>query len=215
MLSVKVLFFRKPESLLLDNKVKNRTESENSMIFPHFFLSRRLVIKSNSTLSKLQNIYFSTGILHILRFCLDNNDWQFHNYASIMQNKCQHLMCLTVRATVNVSSQTSQAVCWISSHPFITSHPFTKGSEVPPDLTAVRFLAPLTSSSTMPPLGSVKLLVFLPFRKLFFTANPWEDANKVEGNRFVSAHDFSAVLQRLLGIKSCMWKIWSQKEFCF
>lgn len=49
------------------------------------------------------------------------------------------------------------------------SHPFTKGSEVPPDLTAVRFLAPLTSSSTMPPLGRVKLLVFLPFRNPFFT----------------------------------------------
>lgn len=49
------------------------------------------------------------------------------------------------------------------------SHPFTKGSEVPPDLTAVRFLAPLTSSSTMPPLGRVKLLVFLLFRNPFFT----------------------------------------------
>lgn len=49
------------------------------------------------------------------------------------------------------------------------SYPFTKGSEVPPDLTAVRFLAPLISSSTMPPSGRVKVLVFLPFRKLFFT----------------------------------------------
>lgn len=49
------------------------------------------------------------------------------------------------------------------------SHPFTKGSEVPPDLTAVRFLAPLISSSTMPPSGRVKVLVFLPFRKPFFT----------------------------------------------
>ena len=43
----------------------------------------------------------------------------------------------------------------------------TKGSEVPPDLTAVRFLASLTSSSTMPPLGSMKRLVLVPFRKLF------------------------------------------------
>lgn len=49
------------------------------------------------------------------------------------------------------------------------SHPLTKGSEVPPDLTAVRFLAPLTSSSTMPPLGRVKVLFFLPFMKPFFT----------------------------------------------
>lgn len=40
---------------------------------------------------------------------------------------------------------------------------------MPEDLTAVRFLAPLISSSTMPPLGKVMLLVFLPFRKLFFT----------------------------------------------
>lgn len=50
-------------------------------------------------------------------------------------------------------------------------HPFTKGSEVPPDLTAVRFLAPLISSSTMPPSGRVMVLVFLPFRKLLFTGN--------------------------------------------
>lgn len=63
-------------------------------------------------------------------------------------------------------------LCFCKSHLIQNqgaSHPFTKGSEVPPDLTAVRFLAPLTRSSTMPPLGRVKLLVFLLFRNPFFT----------------------------------------------
>lgn len=46
------------------------------------------------------------------------------------------------------------------------THPLTNGSEDPP-LTAVRFFASLTSSSTIPPLGRV--MVFFPFRNPFFT----------------------------------------------
>ncbi|KAG9339480.1 hypothetical protein JZ751_023619, partial [Albula glossodonta] len=43
-----------------------------------------------------------------------------------------------------------------------------KVSDVPPYFTAVRFLASLISSSTIPPLGSL-MLVFFPFRKPFFS----------------------------------------------
>lgn len=48
-----------------------------------------------------------------------------------------------------------------------SAHPFTNGSEDPP-LTAVRFFASLTSSSTIPPLGSV-MVFFFPFRNPLFT----------------------------------------------
>src|SRR4029434_467179 len=67
-------------------------------------------------------------------------------------------VCMYVCVCVCVCLHVCVCVC-------VGADPLTKGSEDPP-LTAVRFLASLSSSSTLPPLGRV-ILFLLPFTRPF------------------------------------------------
>ena len=105
--------------------------------------------------------------------------WAFHNYHCLLDHRSfQHPGSV-------IGDELEQ------------NYPFTKLSEVPPDLTAVRFFASLMNTSSIPPEMTGDSL-FFPFLKVFFPARTSREEVEVEEIRDSTSYFTKNIYKELL-----------------